>query len=239
MTPPDDTDTGSTFSPVTSLRADGTLEGRVRESAPDASVEADERPLELGRPIRQAPRPPPHEFGGAAPESLPSAFHSDEELELVPHVRHSDRARAPSAFLTPPPPEPSKGLSRALVRVLVLLVVAGLGYGVWQWFDQGEAGVAVRERVRAIASGAQKAKPAKARSAGFHQGTVLFLSSPDGALVTIDGEEIGETPFAGDLRWRRGAEITITRSGYAPWTGTLPPGPEVKLDVTLRRAPSR
>ena len=239
MTAPDDTDTGSTFSPVASLRPDGTLEGKVRDTEAGASVDADARPLELERPIRQAPRPPPPALTGTSPDLLPPAFQSDGELELVPHVRHSDRARAPSAFLTPPPPDPPKGLPRAMVRLLALLVVAGLGYGAWQWLAPGPWGAAVRERVHAIASEVRSAKPAPTRSAGLHQGTVLFLSSPDGARVTIDGEEIGVTPFAGDLRWRRGAEITFTRSGYAPWTGTLPAGPEVKLDVTLRRLPSR
>lgn len=236
MTAPDDTDTGSTFSPVRSLRSDGTLDDAAAAVAPsDAAAAPSDGPLELARPLRQ-PRSP-SAFPESVGDALPAAFESAESLELVPHVRHSDRARAPFAFLTPPPPEPRR--PRVPVKLLGLLVVLGLGYGAWQWFERGGTVEALREEARALQSGTRSLTRSAKHAVGMIQGTVLFLSTPDGATVTIDGEEIGVTPFAGDLRWKQGAEITFSRDGYGTWTGTLPTGPEVKLDVTLRRAQNR
>ena len=237
MSKPDDTDTGSTFSPVGSLRPDGTLEGGAGSSAPPQPGEIGDAALELARPLRH-----PRSLA-AAPESyvqeLPPAFESAESLELVPHVRHSDRVQTPSAFLTPPPPETSRRRPRVPLKLLVLLLAVGLGYGAWQWFERGGTVEGLMDEARALGSDTRALTRSAKHAVGFTQGTVLLLSTPDGATVTIDGEEIGVTPFAGDLRWKKGAEITFTRRGYGTWTGTLPAGPEVKLDVTLRRAPNR
>lgn len=241
MSTPHDPDTGNIFSPVGSLRPDGTLEGDARARTLPGTAAGSDAPLELGRPLRHAGArtPVPDDFGGGTPEALPPGFRDTDALELAPHVRQTDRPEARSAFLTPPAPEKAFRLPRAAWKLLVLLMVAGLGYGLWQQFQEGGTMEALQGQVRAVQSRARAYTQTTSSTGGSSQGAVLFLSTPDGASVTIDGEEIGVTPFAGDLRWRRGAEITFTRRGYAPWKSTLPVGPEVKLDITLKRAPAR
>lgn len=56
---------------------------------------------------------------------------------------------------------------------------------------------------------------------GRHQ-QVTFTSTPDDAVVTIDGKQIGKTPITAQLERKGGAQIvTLEKTGYKPVTFQL------------------
>ncbi|HVR69504.1 MAG TPA: TonB family protein [Vicinamibacteria bacterium] len=60
-------------------------------------------------------------------------------------------------------------------------------------------------------------------------------SSPQGALVLIDGIAVGQTPLRHPLRVGTHA-VEMTREGFEPWTGSFDVGPRVgaRVDAALR-----
>ncbi|MFZ5446120.1 MAG: PEGA domain-containing protein [Myxococcota bacterium] len=64
---------------------------------------------------------------------------------------------------------------------------------------------------------------------------VLIESSPPGAKLTIDGEVVGETPWAGDNRWSGTVPVRLEAPGYRPWEGTLEGGKSVTLNARLKK----
>ena len=76
---------------------------------------------------------------------------------------------------------------------------------------------------------------------GLQPATIsLFLeSTPDASSVTIDGEEVGETPLDGFELEPGQHEISIERRGYETWRSTLvaQAGESVNLDARLRARP--
>lgn len=231
MSTPDDADPESSFAPRVALRADGTLEsaagadGEAQTSGPSAGPEPTFEVLSSAA-IPTPAVPTDAAAAGDAPKASPPAPSDSPELELVSHVRRTDRSPEPLAWEPPESSGSARGrtLRSVGIGVCLLLLGVGIAWGAWGFF----AGEAPMERLRSV-------RAAVTQAAGFHEGYVLVLTTPDGATLAIDGEVVGTTPFAGDLRWRPGAEVTLSKARYAPWTGTLPQGPDSKLEVTLER----
>lgn len=64
---------------------------------------------------------------------------------------------------------------------------------------------------------------------------IIITSEPPGAVITIDGEPIGQTPWAGQNRWTGTARVALRLSGYAVWEGTLNGGTEERIAAELTR----
>ncbi len=66
-------------------------------------------------------------------------------------------------------------------------------------------------------------------------GHVLITSSPSGAAVSINGEQLGVTPWAADNRWSGEVKVTLSARGYKVWAGTFAGGSTQTLDVQLKK----
>jgi hypothetical protein len=65
---------------------------------------------------------------------------------------------------------------------------------------------------------------------------MIISSVPTGAKVIIEGETVGETPWAGDNRWTASkVKIRLQAAGYKPWDGEFDGDRPVTLDVKLKR----
>lgn len=65
---------------------------------------------------------------------------------------------------------------------------------------------------------------------------MIISSVPTGAKVIIDGETVGETPWAGDNRWTASkVKIRLQVAGYKPWDGEFDGDRPVTLDIKLKR----
>ena len=69
---------------------------------------------------------------------------------------------------------------------------------------------------------------------------LLVDSTPDGAMVSRKGEELGETPLAqGELEcgWGEPLVLTITKAGYHPWSyeGACRQDAMLHLTATLKK----
>ncbi len=63
-----------------------------------------------------------------------------------------------------------------------------------------------------------------------------FIDSvPEGAAVTVNGEPVGDTPWGGDSDPLRGGRITVSKKGYAPWSGSVDAGIDFAVTVKLKR----
>jgi hypothetical protein len=70
---------------------------------------------------------------------------------------------------------------------------------------------------------------------GGPKAPAIITSEPAGATVTIGGQKIGVTPWAGDNVWTGDTPVVIELPGYRPWRGTLRGGEEVHLDARLTK----
>ena len=67
-------------------------------------------------------------------------------------------------------------------------------------------------------------------------GAAEIASDPPGAVVTLDGTAVGQTPFV-DARLKVGThKVDITKEGYEPWSGTVTvqAGKRARVDARLR-----
>lgn len=218
MSPPpfDDEPAGaaSGWQPQGSLDASGRLEGGVR------------RPERRSPDRTDAESSPSREPGSAREEGPRSASGQDAHdapLELAmrpPRPTSSEQAAqvGPQWRATPPARRPRPWLALAL---LVGVALAGLTVArVW-----GRSSATLAALVR---------EPARLLEAPV-KGVITITSEPAGATVTIDGRELGTTPWAGDNVWGREVPVELTRRGYRPWRGTLGSGPDVKVRAKLQR----
>jgi hypothetical protein len=128
-------------------------------------------------------------------------------LELV------DRPpRADTDYVPPPPPPPVRVPGRVPWLLVLPLLVAILAGGAYL--------------VRARLAGG---RPAPAP-------VVFITSEPPGAVVRIEGTEVGTTPWAADNAWGPGAvRVELVRPGYRTWSGSFGGGGPARLEVRLQR----
>ncbi len=69
---------------------------------------------------------------------------------------------------------------------------------------------------------------------GGPHATLTVTSTPPGATVTIGGQQVGVTPWAGDNVWGS-AEVVVELPGYKRWSRTLVAGEDATLSATLKR----
>ncbi len=64
---------------------------------------------------------------------------------------------------------------------------------------------------------------------------LIISSTPSGASVSIAGQVVGQTPWAGDNRWTTQVPVRVELPGYQRWEGKLEPGKPRTLDVKLKK----
>lgn len=183
-------------------------------SAPDAAR------MLGGAPPRE-PTTPHGGTGRDAAQAQPATPHGAARREATP-ARHDTRghagarpsdgagdARAPRASEAIPVTDApaARGRGRWLFAVAAVVVLGGVG--AWRW------------RVT------HPPEPEPAR--------VVVTSTPSGARVRVDGQEVGKTPWAGDHRGAAPFEVEVSAPGYAPYRQTLPPGEASSVSATLHR----
>ncbi|PTL77884.1 serine/threonine-protein kinase [Vitiosangium sp. GDMCC 1.1324] len=145
---------------------------------------------------------------GAAPQRSVLDM-KEEELELV------DRGPKHGTHYEPPKrPFPWK---RVVTTLATLLVVVGVG-------------VVALPHLRILMTRALYAS-------GKKQMPLLSIQSePPGALVTIDGTELGNTPMVLDNNYPdQEISVQLTLKGYKPWKGRFTGGQPVSLEAKLKR----
>lgn len=137
----------------------------------------------------------------------------EEELELV------DRGPRQGTAYEPPKRRIQWGRPLALIATLLLLVGAG---------------VVAYPHLRPLIS---RAFYTSLYSSGAKQMPLLSIQSePEGALVTIDGTEIGTTPLVLDNTYPQlKISVQITLKGYKPWKGSFTGGEPASLEAKLKR----
>lgn len=137
----------------------------------------------------------------------PASPRRPEALEL-----EARPARADTDYVPPPPPPPVRIPTRIpWLPVFVLLIGALLAGGYF-----------VRGRVKP-----QRPAPSP---------VVFITSEPPGAVVRIEGNEVGTTPWAADNAWGPGpVRVEVSRPGYRTWTGTFGGGAPARLEVRLQK----
>lgn len=67
--------------------------------------------------------------------------------------------------------------------------------------------------------------------------TLSIRSEPDGAQVLIEGQPVGQTPYAADNLWGGTVRYELRLEGFAPATGTFKGGEKARVDAVLKKAP--
>lgn len=71
--------------------------------------------------------------------------------------------------------------------------------------------------------------------AGGEAAPLIISSTPEGAHISIGGEPVGQTPWAGENRWHRETAVTLKLPGFRAWTGKLRGGAPQTLDIKLEK----
>lgn len=188
----------------------------VAELAADGSLhplEAPPRPivLEEDQALTQfeanAQAEPPPLSLARQPQPRSSVQQPSDRLEVEPLAVAVEQLPVAAAPAVAP-----RGRSLALTLVLGVCAL-------------GVAGLAIV----AVAKFAPSRTPARAH------GTLFIESAPSGANVTVNGEPVGQTPWAGDNPAGNLTTITLSRSGYANATVRLDGGTDWTGAVKLSR----
>lgn len=95
-----------------------------------------------------------------------------------------------------------------VIGLVGLLLVGGAAF----WLQQSSAG------------GAQRG------------GTLSIVTTPAGAALSIEGKNVGATPWFGDNTWPKEPVLfELSLPGYRTWKGSFPGGGEARVAVTLVR----
>lgn len=163
------------------------------------------------------------------PAAAPSAAAPpSEELELAERPRPVVEERIEN--FRPEDPGPFRARSKALTLSLVCLLVGAGGLTAllalkpklnfnWGQPRDGVHESTLLERLAAVGEG--------------HP--LIINSTPPGADIIIDGQPIGQTPWAGDNRWDSEAPVVLRLPGYKPWMGKVKGGQPQALDIELKR----
>jgi len=195
---------GEGFKPVAELGLDGKLY-RMRETP------APQPPEDPAPSLDEQPEwnPGPTDAGQAVVTNLAERF---ETLGAVPPDQAPGHGSATQAVRSPSADErasdPARSSRRSVLKpLLALAAVVVLGV---------------------VGAARFKASPARARV-----GAVIIQSEPTGAQVVVNGQVMGETPWATDNR--AGLSIVLKRRGYLDSTLTLEPGADFSGTITLKR----
>lgn len=72
-------------------------------------------------------------------------------------------------------------------------------------------------------------------TAGGEAQPIIISSTPTGATIYISGKAVGETPWAGENRWRGETALVLKLPGYRAWQGKLKGGAPQTLDIKLEK----
>jgi serine/threonine-protein kinase len=200
----------STFEPIAELAADGSLHALdVPQHPPPAEdakrqpdvKEAAPSPVSLGREPK-AGSPPRSGEEPSSPENELAPARMQERIEVEPLAVTVEQ---PSVETPPLPPARGRPFVLKLLLGVCALAVAGL-----------------------VVFGVSKLPQ---RTPAAAHGTLFIESTPSGAAVSVNGEPVGATPWAGDNPPGSVTSITLSRRGYATstlrldggtdWTGTV------------------
>ncbi|MFL5356711.1 protein kinase domain-containing protein [Archangium sp.] len=149
----------------------------------------------------------PPEPGAAPLRSVLDMKH--EELELI--------ERGPKQGTLYEPPKRRLQWQRPVALVATLLLLVG-------------AGVVALPHLKILYSKALLSSGAKTTP------LLSIQSEPEGALVTIDGTELGTTPLVIDNTYpEQPISVQVTLKGHKPWKGTFTGGQPTALEVKLKR----
>jgi len=143
------------------------------------------------------------------------------------------------SFLNADHPEAKSGAGKFVLLALALLIVAG---GMAYWFlgrapTPEPAPEVPPPTVEKKAPPALEAKPPKADIPTT--GSVEVTANVDGASVYIDGEQVGDAPFANKAIRIGRYEVRVTKDGYADLVEgvRVRPGKTVELHASLELLP--
>jgi eukaryotic-like serine/threonine-protein kinase len=154
-----------------------------------------------------------------AAEVRPAIPPPEEPLELA------DRPPVTSAPAVPPVLGPEETTpprkSNRVLEILAVVVLLAAGTLIALHF------------LRAPAPG----RPSLAGSAPSGVPVLTIDSVPPGAVVLLDGAEVGRTPYLATNEFGAGAmvHLRIVRPGYKTWEGTFRGGLDVRVTARLRR----
>ena len=118
--------------------------------------------------------------------------------------------------LPPPPRAPITGSRKwtPLIVIFAALAVPGLMLAGYRWWEA-------------------RNNPAKAH------GLIVIDSVPSGAVLFIDGREVGRTPYVAPNRFQPGTEVPlrIVYPGAQDYTGTIPGGVATTVTAELQAKP--
>jgi hypothetical protein len=72
-------------------------------------------------------------------------------------------------------------------------------------------------------------------TAGGEAAPIIISSTPTGATILIGGKVMGQTPWAGENRWRGETLVVVKLPGYRAWNGKLKGGAPTTLDIKLEK----
>lgn len=191
----------------------GVTDPKSDDDAPDLlrgpALGADGRMERFDRVVEAAaPRPPPDEPIELAPVAPPAV------QQRVERYRDELETRA----------QRSRSSAAKFALALVVLAIAGA------------VALLVLKPKLELPSADGVREPTLIDQLNVGERSPMIISSvPTGAKVIIAGETVGETPWAGDNRWRGKTKLRIFAPGYKPWDGEFDGDRPVTLDVTLKR----
>jgi serine/threonine protein kinase len=207
----------STFEPIAELAEDGSLHALDRPQRPPAEDEAktqvqadieDTSPsaLSLARePKARSSLRSGEEHLGSAEEPAPAMQERFDRIEVQPLAVAVEHLPPPTAL--PSSTRTSPIGTKVLVGVGALALAGLVVFGVSRL-------------------------PARAPAA---HGTLFIESTPSGAAVAVNGEPVGQTPWAGDNPPGGITTITLSRSGFTALTVRLDGGTDWTGTVKLSR----
>jgi serine/threonine-protein kinase len=171
-------------------------------------------------PRAAAPIPPPRPMPNTAPP-LPWQVPSAEPLELARNPRRPSRARTPAPDFRPAPePTSSFDFGRAVRIILIGIAVLAVG---------GKLLSLAMPVLRPVLMSLPVQLP------GLGPGLTVH-STPPGASVRVEGQEVGTTPLSVGNTWPAGTvSVEVSLPGYRPWRSTFTGSQPVTLNARLQR----
>jgi serine/threonine-protein kinase len=181
-------------------------------------------PLSSSEPLLAAPRPAPVASPQPVPNAAPLPWQvpSAEPLELARQPRRPTRARTPVPTFRPSvEPTPSSfDFGHALRTVLIAAVVLAAGGKLFSL-----ALPTLRPMLMAL--------PVPIPGLGPD---LTIRSTPPGASVRVEGQEVGTTPLSVGNTWPAGSiSVEVSMPGYRPWRSTFAGNEPVTLEAQLQR----